>query len=624
MAEKIISVSSLAGKTPQWPYILASSSIVLGLMLIVGFMNIRKLQENYKESFFESSQAVSKGGIQTMEYGLKYGKAMANFYSANTIIGEIRDYISLSENVSIIGKDGSVLFTVFPKKSLAPEEYKALLDQIDQATLAKTSVQTILHEKLYHEFMPVRAADGTTSAYLEITFDDDVLKTKTSSFSQTSGATVLIVTLLATVIFMTILSRVRTTNDKGELRRTLLMNLMIVNITICQLIFIGITLNTYRNIVERNAVENTRFVGKLIKQNIDAVIAKGVTFDDLDQTQTWMSSVLSSAADIKGAVVSVNDGKVSFATRSGLSTGSTEMASEVVLPLKSDRANNQATLTMVLDRDGLRKKLVPTLVTSLIILVGSIVVLVQITFIMIFIINRRAMSNLKQYNEQLEQIVAERTHEIQIEKEKSDKLLLNILPPKVAEDLKEHGASEPQAFENVSVFFSDVVGFTTLSSGLEAKYLIKELSDIFTNFDRIIDLYHCQRIKTIGDAYLCVSGMPEPDAQHAHNLVNAALDILGYLEHRNRSSTIQWNIRVGIHSGPVVAGIVGTKKYLYDVFGDTINTASRMESNSEPKRINISDSTMNLVKDDYHLTARGDFEVKGKGVMHMYFVDGRR
>jgi class 3 adenylate cyclase len=168
-----------------------------------------------------------------------------------------------------------------------------------------------------------------------------------------------------------------------------------------------------------------------------------------------------------------------------------------------------------------------------------------------------------------------------------------------------------------------VVGFTTLSSDLEPKLLIEELSDIFTNFDMIIDRYDCQRIKTIGDAYLCVSGMPVADSLHAHNLLNAALEIVQYLHKRNETSAISWQIRVGINSGPVVGGIVGIKKYLYDVFGDTINTASRMESNSDPMKINISENTWQLVKDDFKIVPRGEFEVKGKGAMRMFFVEDR-
>ncbi len=610
--------------TVQWSYLLMSSSIILVLMLIVGVLNIRNLQDNYKQSFFESSQAISKGGVQTMEYGLKYGKTMANFYTAQPIINEIHEYISASDNVSIIAPDGTVFFTIFPKKNLAQLDYKTLLGQLDAAALAKTGAQTILHNGIQHEFIPIHGNDGAISAYLEVSFEDDVLKSKTYSFTQTSALTVLVVTVLGTMLFIFILSHVQTTNERGEVRRTMLMTIMTINITLCQLVFSGLNLWSYRNVLDANAAENTRYVGKIVKQNIDTVISKGSTYDDLNEVQTWMSSVVSSAPDIKGVVVSVNDGKVNFASTAGLPTGvGADLGSQIVLPLKVDRASNQATLTMVVDRENLRRKLVPTVVLSAIILLGSIAALVQITFIMIFVLNRRAISNLKQYNEELEHVVAERTREIALEKEKSEQLLLNVLPKKVADELKAYGSSKPEGFSNVSVFFSDVVGFTTLSTGLEPTYLISELSDIFTNFDRIAESHHCQRIKTIGDAYLCVSGMPEADPRHAQNLVNTALDIIDYLDARNKKTKLEWRIRVGIHTGSVVGGIVGTQKYLYDVFGDTVNTASRMESNSDPMRINISDTTWQLVRNDFKWTSRGEFEVKGKGIQHMYFVDGR-
>jgi adenylate cyclase len=249
--------------------------------------------------------------------------------------------------------------------------------------------------------------------------------------------------------------------------------------------------------------------------------------------------------------------------------------------------------------------------------------LIQITFVVLFVLNRRAISGLKEHNDELENIVALRTREIQLEKEKSDELLLNILPPKVADDLKEFGHSDPQLFPDVSVFFSNVVGFTSLSKDLEPKVLIEELSDIFTNFDLIADRYDCQRIKTFGDGYLCVSGMPVADSRHAQNLLNAALEIVQYLKLRNETSKITWQIRVGINSGPVIGGIVGIKKYIYDVFGDKINTASRMESNSESMKINISQHTWEIVKNEFKITPRGEFEVKGKGAMRMYFVEDR-
>jgi len=210
---------------------------------------------------------------------------------------------------------------------------------------------------------------------------------------------------------------------------------------------------------------------------------------------------------------------------------------------------------------------------------------------------------------------------IAAEKAKSDALLLNTLPLKVVNDLKTYGKTEPESFDNVTVYFSDVVGFTTISSTLEPKTLINALSEMFTNFDSIMTRWQCERIKTIGDAYLAVSGMPEKNERHAYNMLRAAIDIREYLIKRNETAEIKFRCRIGINTGRVVGGIVGTKKYLYDVFGDTINTASRMESNSEPLKINISESTYELVKDMFILTDRGIMEVKGKGPMRMFFVE---
>ncbi len=223
--------------------------------------------------------------------------------------------------------------------------------------------------------------------------------------------------------------------------------------------------------------------------------------------------------------------------------------------------------------------------------------------------------------EKLEILVTERTKELASEKEKTEELLLNTLPLKVVNELKENGKSEPVSFDDVTVYFSDIVGFTSISSQLEPKVLIGELNEIFTGFDDIMERNGCERIKTIGDAYLAVSGMPERNNQHAENMVNAAVGIRKFLEERNNSSQIQWQVRIGIHSGKVVGGIVGVKKYIYDVFGDTINTTSRMESNSEPMRINVSDTTYNLLKDKFSFTPREPMEIKGKGEMKMYFLE---
>ena len=213
------------------------------------------------------------------------------------------------------------------------------------------------------------------------------------------------------------------------------------------------------------------------------------------------------------------------------------------------------------------------------------------------------------------QIIAE-------EKEKSDNLLLNILPVRIANDLKETGKTEPELFKDITVYFSDIVGFTSTSSNLSPKELFDELNEIFTNFDEIIEKYECERIKTIGDAYLAVGGMNRKNPQPAINIVRAALAHIEYLKKRNKTSPIKWQIRVGIHTGDVIGGVVGIKKYIYDVFGNTINLAARMEQYSEPLKINISEDTYNYVKDSFSCIERDGIVVKGKGIMRMYFVEG--
>jgi class 3 adenylate cyclase len=207
------------------------------------------------------------------------------------------------------------------------------------------------------------------------------------------------------------------------------------------------------------------------------------------------------------------------------------------------------------------------------------------------------------------------------EKERSDKLLLNILPASVAEDLKRNGQTKPEHFADVTVLFSDIVGFTKVSSTLSPQTLIAELNELFTQFDTIAEQNDCERIKTIGDAYLAVCGMPVPNDSHASNIVRTAAEMIRYLERRNASVPMQWQIRVGIHTGPVIGAVVGIKKYIYDVFGDTINTASRMESNSSPMRINVSEATYLRTKTVFQFVSRPPLEVKGRGVMSMYFLD---
>lgn len=216
--------------------------------------------------------------------------------------------------------------------------------------------------------------------------------------------------------------------------------------------------------------------------------------------------------------------------------------------------------------------------------------------------------------------LVELNEKLECEKEKSAKLLRNILPERVIAELGEKGSSEPELFENVTVFFSDIVGFTTISGGLAPAVLIAELNDVFTEFDHIFVRNRCERIKTIGDAYLSVSGMPAADENHYANVLRSALEARACLERRNATRSRQWHMRMGIHSGPVVGGIVGVEKYIYDVFGDTINTAARMEQHSDSMQINVSEATYMLAKDKFDFIERPPQNVKGKGMLKMYFL----
>ena len=234
----------------------------------------------------------------------------------------------------------------------------------------------------------------------------------------------------------------------------------------------------------------------------------------------------------------------------------------------------------------------------------------------------KLQQQLKAQNQQLQELTAKlEKHNkiITLEKEKADKLLLNILPARVANDLKETGKTKPECFKNVTVFFSDIVGFTQLSAKLDPDVLIDELNRLFTAFDNIVEKHQCERIKTIGDAYLCVCGLPSENSSHAENIVQSAIEIIKYLE--KRTAQIKWEVRIGIHTGKVIGGVVGIKKYIYDVFGDTINTASRMETHSVPMKINISETTYHQIKDKFKVIERGLIPVKGKGSMKMYFIN---
>lgn len=222
-------------------------------------------------------------------------------------------------------------------------------------------------------------------------------------------------------------------------------------------------------------------------------------------------------------------------------------------------------------------------------------------------------------------VIEERSRELLAEKKKTDELLLNILPAETADELKETGVAKAKNYEQVSVCFADFVSFTEISEALQPWDLVADLNHCFRAFDLITEKYGIEKIKTIGDAYMCVSGLPIENPAHATNMIRAALDlrdfIEGYKQEKIARGERPFEVRIGIHSGPVVAGIVGIKKFAYDIWGNTVNLASRMESSSEPGRINISGSTYELAKAHFTCSWRGKIKAKGIGEIDMYFVD---
>ena len=207
------------------------------------------------------------------------------------------------------------------------------------------------------------------------------------------------------------------------------------------------------------------------------------------------------------------------------------------------------------------------------------------------------------------------------EKQRSDELLKNILPDEVAEELKAKGSSDARMFDRVTVLFTDFVNFTKVSERLTPKELVDELNICFKAFDGIIGKYSVEKIKTVGDAYLAVAGLPAADPNHAEHILRAAIEIKDFMHARKAAmGEASFDVRIGIHSGSVVAGIVGVKKFAYDIWGDTVNTAARMEQHSAPGRINISSTTYELVKDKFQFEHRGKIDAKNKGLIDMYFV----
>ncbi|MCB2222477.1 MAG: tetratricopeptide repeat protein [Bacteroidetes bacterium] len=215
--------------------------------------------------------------------------------------------------------------------------------------------------------------------------------------------------------------------------------------------------------------------------------------------------------------------------------------------------------------------------------------------------------------------------EIDCERRRSDKLLLNILPEETAEELKEKGAATPRQYEMVSVLFTDFKGFTNIAEKLTPAELVEELNQCFMAFDHIIDKHNLEKIKTIGDAYMCAGGIPIANKTNPTDIIKAGLEIRDFMDtmklEREKQGKKYWELRIGIHTGSVVAGVVGKNKFAYDIWGDAVNTASRMESSGIPGKVNISGTTYELVKNNFNCTYRGKIEAKNKGEIDMYIVE---
>ncbi len=262
-----------------------------------------------------------------------------------------------------------------------------------------------------------------------------------------------------------------------------------------------------------------------------------------------------------------------------------------------------------------------------------------ISFILFFFYrNRKKNELLKKQNHELNELneelnqskeeIAAQRDTVERERQKSDELLLNILPLSTAIELKEKGSATPQSYKMVSVLFTDFKGFTNIASQMTPEDVIKELDYCFLAFDEIIEKYNLEKIKTIGDAYMCAGGLPLPNTTNPIDAVRAGLEIQafmqGFIEQKKAQGKESWEIRLGIHTGEVIAGVVGKKKFAYDIWGDAVNVASRMESSGEVGKVNISESTYELVKDYFECEYRGKVYAKNKGDIDMYFVKNEK
>jgi adenylate cyclase len=241
----------------------------------------------------------------------------------------------------------------------------------------------------------------------------------------------------------------------------------------------------------------------------------------------------------------------------------------------------------------------------------------------LLVLEGRDISKQKESEYMLEsysQLAEKNARELQREKERVEKLLLNVMPRSVYKELSEYGTTTPQRFDGTTVLLLDFVGFTDMAISRDPGALVAELNDIFSAFDRVVELFGCERIKTIGDAYMAVSGLPDENPDHANNIAKVALRMRRYIERRNESNPNQWLCRIGIASGPVVGSMVGIQKYVYDIFGPAVNLAARLESMCEPMQILINDKTKSLLSAAFVVSEPEEVQIKGFDTQNIYVL----
>ncbi len=309
-----------------------------------------------------------------------------------------------------------------------------------------------------------------------------------------------------------------------------------------------------------------------------------------------------------------------------------QQLNEAVTTKESELMEKNLALQMAEDEVKVGEQLIRTRedqLSYLIIISGFILFLLIIIF-RAYRFTKRAKRELESKNKEIlnqKQLLEKRQEEIRKEKAKSEKLLLNILPKQTALELRENGRARPRQYKMVTVLFADFKGFTRFSERKSPEEIIRELDTCFNAFDNIIEKHNLEKIKTMGDGYMCAGGVPLPNETNPMDAVRAGIEMLEFMKKRKSEMQQQgkefFEVRIGIHTGPVIAGVVGRKKFAYDIWGDTVNVASRMESSGEEGRINVSGETFVYVKDNFFCTHRGKIQAKNKGEIDMFFVDGR-